>query len=559
MDFLCVSAPLRFNLTFASGLMYLAFKKDIAMPKSISFEAPEINLTASMEVSKSLPESDTPFRIALLGDWSGQTKRNLPTNESQPSDLRPIPVDRDNFDEVMRKLGVEVHLKLNDAASSPITLQFNELDDFLPDRIYERLGLFEMLKQTRRRLRNPSTFAEAADEVRAWSKIKTDDKPRESTSTQKQAASISGLSTLDGSDLLNQILGEVEDQSQTAPQVASSSSEVPDDLHSMLQSIVQPHLVPSEDSQQAELIAAVDEATSGLMRFILHHPNFQAVESAWRALYFLVSRLETGTALKLYLLNISKAELAANLLTAEGESKSRLDKIFVEQASETLGGELWAALAGNYTFDQTLEDIELLNCLSHLAGKAGAPFLGAASPHILGCESLASTPDPDDWQLSNSTEEKQAWAAFRQRPEASFIGLALPRFLLRLPYGKDTEPIEQFDFEEFTGEPKHEDYLWGNPAFACVYLMAQAFSADGWEMRPGTLQDIEGLPLHIYEVDGESQVKPCAETLLTLRAAEIILKRGLMPLLSFKGTDAIRLAMFQSLAEPVTALSGHWH
>ncbi len=143
-------------------------------------------------------------------------------------------------------------------------------------------------------------------------------------------------------------------------------------------------------------------------------------------------------------------------------------------------------------------------------------------------------------------------------PEASAIGLALPRFLLRLPYGKKTDPIESFDFEEMPEAPSHEDYLWGNPAFACAALLAQSFSEYGWEMRPGAHAQIDGLPLHVYQRDGESELKPCAEALLTEDAAAHILENGLMPLVSLKERDSVRLVRFQSIAKPLRALAGGW-
>ncbi|MCG7851480.1 MAG: type VI secretion system contractile sheath large subunit, partial [Methanosarcinaceae archaeon] len=114
------------------------------------------------------------------------------------------------------------------------------------------------------------------------------------------------------------------------------------------------------------------------------------------------------------------------------------------------------------------------------------------------------------------------------------------------------------EFEEMTDDPNHDHYLWGNPSFACVYLLAQAFSQYGWDLRPGVIQDIEGLPLHVYKQQDESQVKPCAEVVLTERAAEIMLDKGLMPLLSMRNQDTVRLARFQSLADPLTHLAGPW-
>src|SRR5208337_3099418 len=164
---------------------------------------------------------------------------------------------------------------------------------------------------------------------------------------------------------------------------------------------------------------------------------------------------------------------------------------------------------------------------------------------LLGCVSLAATPEPQDWKPPQNAE---AWEALRRLPEASAVGLALPRFLLRLPYGKKTEPIESFDFEEMPDTPSHENYLWGNPAFVCALLLAQSFNQDGWDLRPGVISELDDLALHVYEENGESGLKPCAEALLTERTAERILEAGLMPLLSLKGKDRVRLMRFQSIA-----------
>jgi type VI secretion system protein ImpC len=152
------------------------------------------------------------------------------------------------------------------------------------------------------------------------------------------------------------------------------------------------------------------------------------------------------------------------------------------------------------------------------------------------------------------------WKKFTSSASAAYVGFALPRFLLRLPFGRDTEPTETFEFEEIGDErakaPSHESYLWANPAFAIVFLLARGFSEDGPEFRPSDHLEIERLPMHVYQRDGDTEIKPCAEALLTLRAARKIIECGLMPLLSIKDSDRIRLGMFQSIAG--TALSGRW-
>jgi type VI secretion system protein ImpC len=228
----------------------------------------------------------------------------------------------------------------------------------------------------------------------------------------------------------------------------------------------------------------------------------------------------------------------------------------VEQSVETPGAEPWALIVGNYSFGSSADDLAPLSRMAEIACRARAPFLAQASAHLLGCDSLASSPRPGEWKMPQ--ELISSWVELRCRPEADCVALALPRFLLRLPYGKKTVPLESFDFEEFPEQPNHEDYLWGNPGFAGALLLAQSFSESGWEMRPGTMTEISGLPLHICGKDDQSESKPCAEILLTDDTAERLLERGLMPLVSFKNRDSVRVIRFQSIADPPQELAGRW-
>jgi type VI secretion system protein ImpC len=337
------------------------------------------------------------------------------------------------------------------------------------------------------------------------------------------------------------------------------TAEVLDDWQSYLRRLVAPHVVPQAGPQQRELVAQIEATMSAQMRKILHDPGFQALEAAWRSVYFLVQRLETDSHLQLHLVDLSKAELAADLSSSEDLKSTTLYRLLVKPSGDTSESQPWALWAANYTFNHSREDAELLGRMAKIAARAEVPFLAAASSRILGCDSLAATPDPDDWLESADASELEAWYALRRLPEAAHLGLALPRFLLRLPYGRETEPIDAFVFEEFeNATPAHEKYLWGNPAFACVYLLAVAFSQAGWNLRPGAIREIPGLPLHVYQTDGAPILKPCAEVLLTERAAERALDHGVMPLLSLQGSDVVRLARFQSLAVPLKPLAGRW-
>ena len=144
------------------------------------------------------------------------------------------------------------------------------------------------------------------------------------------------------------------------------------------------------------------------------------------------------------------------------------------------------------------------------------------------------------------------------RSSARFVGLALPRLLLRLPYGKETNAVDAFEFEELSTPPRHEEYLWGSPALATALLLGEAFLADSWSLRPGSAQEISGLPFALVSEDGEKHAVPCAEALFTVRAMEAVTAKGLMPLLTMKGTDTVRLATFQSISEGHPDLAGLW-
>jgi type VI secretion system protein ImpC len=203
------------------------------------------------------------------------------------------------------------------------------------------------------------------------------------------------------------------------------------------------------------------------------------------------------------------------------------------------------------------QDLPLLASLGAIAGQAGGPFLAAADPSVLGYRSLLETADLRNRHAADNDAEER-WSALRASSAAPWLGLALPRMLLRLPYGKDTDRVEHFDFEEFTPARAHEAYLWGNPALACALLIGRSFSARGWAMEPGDELDIDGMPAHAFDQDGEPQLQACAEVYLTERAGQAMLNRGVMPLLSHKNRNAIRLVRFQSLADPVQRLSGPW-
>jgi len=433
-----------------------------------------------------VPGPDTPFHILVAGDFSGGAGRGR----------KAVSIDRDSFDGVLGALAPAVTVPLGEV---PLTIEFRELEDFHPDRLFERLAPFHALRDLRQRLSHSSTFAAAAAEMA----------PR----PPKPVAPAPELGKLSGADLLRMMTGE---------EPAREKSPERSDWDQMLHEMVAPYAEPCPDPRQPELIAQADAAIAGEMRAILHHPRFQALESAWRALHLMVRRLETGEDLKISLLDLPQEELATEAGTAA--------------LRRALAEETRSAIAGFYYFSPQ-EESTLLR-LAALARGGRAPLLAGLAPDVVGLIGV--------------------FADLRRSSDARWIALALPRFLLRLPYGAATDETETFAFEEMPTPPEHERYLWSHPAAACAYLLGETFSRHGWAMRPGALDTIDGLPLHVYKSNGESELKPCAEVLLTEEAAALLLERGFMPLVSIKGTDRVRILRFQSVAEPLAPLAGRW-
>jgi type VI secretion system protein ImpC len=518
------------------------------MAKPISFGKLEFELVASMDEARMEPSLDTPFSILVMGDFSGRADRGLLEKGAPLAGRRLRRIDRDNLDEVMAALGVEIRLPLSGGEGPSIPLRFLELDDFHPDRIFEHLALFREIRERRRKMGDPVAFAEACAQLQK----KGGDAPSRPDSKGTEE-SLGKLATETTSELLDQILDDTQGSGEPGTAKRATS-----EWDLFLKRIVEPHLVPDVEEAQDRFLKDLDTASGEMMRAILHYPVFQEIEAAWRGLHFLVSRMEGDEQLKLYILDISRDELAADLGSADDLRTTAIYRLLVEQMVETPGAEPWSLLVGAYTFEGSLGDAELLGRMAKVARAAGAPFIAAAGDGMLGCGSLAATPDPKGWRQTGDVEEKHAWDSLRSLSESAFLGLALPRFLLRLPYGSETDPVDSFAFEEMDAPPEHGHYLWGNPALVCALLLGQSFSEMGWEMTPGIIQDVEGLPLHVYREKGESRIKPCAETLLTQGAAEIIMEKGLMPLISFKNRDTVRLGRFQSVSALPSQLAGRW-
>ena len=484
-------------------------------------------------------DSDTPLRVLVMADFSGRARRENPSALLELSSRPLLAANADNLDAVMARLAPKLRLTLNGGAGgAALTIGFAQLDDFHPDALYQRLELFQSLRRSRARLLNPASFAQAVAEL--------------SPAPPQEPAKPDSAATEDDAALLERLLGKTPEPPSTRPAADMGTAAI----STLLQAVVQPHIVRTDPRQEA-WIEAVDAAIGEQLRAILHQPAFQALEATWRGVRDLVANLDSDL-LRVDLLDVTKQELLADLRTAAGQPRATsLYTLLIDREVQLPDSQPWSLLVGDYAFGATPDDIALLAALGSVAAHAGGPFLAAADPSALGCASAVELADPTQWAPLPAAAE-QHWQALRQTEVAPWLGLALPRVLLRLPYGQKTEPVEQLEFEEMPLGRDPDAYLWGNPAFACVRLIAAAFAENGWDFSPGDVLELDDLPAHVYGEAEERRMQPGTEVLLGERAMQALLARGIMPLLGHRQRNVVRLARFQSLADPPAALAGGW-
>jgi type VI secretion system protein ImpC len=296
-------------------------------------------------------------------------------------------------------------------------------------------------------------------------------------------------------------------------------------------------LVASIDARVAEL----DRLISAQLNSIMHAPEFQKLEASWRGLKYLVRESETSTMLKIKVLNTSKKDLIKDFKTASDFDQSALFKKVYEEEYGTFGGGPYAALIGDYDFGRHAEDFYLLDQVSHVAAAAHAPFISAASPTLFGLDSFTDIGKPRDLAKVFDTVEYAKWKGFRETEDSRYVGLVLPNVLGRLPYGRNTVPVEEFNFEEDCDGSNHDKYLWTNASYAFATRLTEAFSSYGWL---AAIRGVEGgglvnnLPTHTFQTDdGEIALKCPTEVAITDRNEKVLSDLGFISLVHCKNTD----------------------
>lgn len=304
------------------------------------------------------------------------------------------------------------------------------------------------------------------------------------------------------------------------------------------------------------LIGAIDEKMSTQLNAILHHEDFQKLEGAWRGLSYLVNNTETDEMLKIRVLNISKKDVGKTLKKFKGTAwdQSPIFKQIYEQEYGQFGGEPYGCLVGDYHFDHSPPDVEFLQGMMQVAGAAHTPFIAGASPDVMQMESWQELSNPRDLTKIFQTPEYASWRSLREAEDSRYLGLAMPRFLARLPYGAKTDPVDEFDFEEDTEGDDHHRYVWANSAYAMATNITRAFKLYGWCTSIRGIESggaVEDLPTHTFPTDdGGVDMKCPTEIAISDRREAELAKNGFMPLIHKKNSDFAAFIGAQSLQSP---------
>jgi len=304
------------------------------------------------------------------------------------------------------------------------------------------------------------------------------------------------------------------------------------------------------------MIAELDRKLSEQINLIIHHADFQKLEGAWRGLHYMVSHTETDEKLKIRFMNVTKAELARTLKSYKGVKwdQSPLFKKIYEEEYGQFGGEPFGCLVGDYHFDQTAPDVELLGELARVGAASHMPIITGASPTVMGMDSWQELANPRDLTQIFQTPEYAAWRSLRESEDARYLGLCMPRFLARMPYGARTNPVEGFDFEEDTGAADHGRYTWANAAYAMATNINRSFKMYGWCSRIRGIESggaVEGLPAHTFPTDDGGMAMTCpTEIAISDRREAELAKNGFMPLVHKKNSDFAAFIGAQSLQKP---------
>ncbi len=342
------------------------------------------------------------------------------------------------------------------------------------------------------------------------------------------------------------------------PKSDSAKEQVENAVVTLAEQVLKDASIVSDDTIETieSIIAEIDKKLTEQINLILHNEDMQKLESAWRGLHHLVNNTETDEMLKIRVMSISKKDLGKTLKRYKGTAwdQSPIFKKLYEEEFGQFGGEPYGCLVGDYHFDHSAPDVEMLSGIAQIASAIHAPFITGADPSLMQMESWQELSNPRDLTKIFTTPEYAAWRSLRESEDARYIGLTMPRYLSRQPYGADTNPVEEFDFEEDTEGADSSKYTWSNAAYAMAVNINRSFKEYGWCSRIRGVESggaVEELPVHTFPTDdGGVDMKCPTEIAISDRREAELANNGFMPLVHKKNSDIAAFIGAQSLQKP---------
>ncbi|WP_425615638.1 type VI secretion system contractile sheath large subunit [Anatilimnocola sp. NA78] len=469
---------------------------------------------------------DQPLKIVVLGDFSGRGSRRGVALR-QVGAYRPMLIDRDNFEQVMQHLNVELDQVPLEPNGKLGLLAIGSLDDFHPDALLQRVNQFKSLRELRRQLANRDTFAAAKAE--AAGRLQPPAEPVSQVAGAEPAPVTTPSATASGEDLLEQMLAATEQNAKSQPRR-------PTEVERYAQALMANYTVPADDPRQEPWVAAADQAIAFAVRQLLQDSAFKSLEARWRAVDWLTKRVESDVAVKIAVVDITPAELRADF-AHDDLTEAALYELLVTRPKQRPGDTGWQVIVVDERLSASREDVELLGRLCQLAGDAGAKLLVGLTDAAVGC---TATNEP--FVPSNLQPTSTAWSALQQLPEAVRAAALWPGFLLRQPYGKKTSEVEAVELEELAGADPQQTLLWGNAAYLAADQLLR--STDG-SREPS---DVSGLPCVVLpDATGTKQMVPATGWWLRESSLDQLAQLNITAVYALPHAGAVRVFPLRNL------------
>jgi type VI secretion system protein ImpC len=511
---------------------------------------PRVQITYDVETGAAIEKRGLPFVVGVFVDLSGQPV----APQCAISQRRFAAIDRHNLDSVLRSIAPRLVLSVpnrldDDGSQLNVELTFQSMNDFAPDRIAHEIPGIRHLLDLRTDLSNLRSMLMGTYRLEeAIVEIVSDRQSLNRAREELQELVKKPSDAVEGSyAFANRLVASARMSGNASNETFIRS------LLALFEEIAAGSILLSDDvdTMIGERVKAIDELASREMDELLHAEPMQKLEASWRGLASLVLQSETSSELKIKVFNVSKTELMEDLHKAGQVDKAA---VFERIRNESYGfpSELFGVFIGDFEFGSHPADIELIQKLSEVAAWWNAPFISATAPAMLRFESFTELAGPRDLSKIFDDPVYASWHSLRKSDSARYIGLCLPRVLMRVPYGKEGNVVEEFDYREST--PDHAAYLWGNAAYSFAARLTDAFARYGWcaairGVEGGGL--VEGLPIDTFRTDHNEVVLKCpTEIAITDRRESELAKLGLIPLCYFKGTDQAVFMTAPSVQKP---------